>query len=193
MALNCPQCGFELREAFFESPEYKPCLICGSELSVLPFPACFATPTRIAESDLHRAEEENSCFHHESKKAVHACTQCGKFLCALCAAEVGSDILCPACLVGREQKRTDVRLERERTLYDSIALTLAIAPALTISLSIFGAPAAVYVALRYWRRPTSIVRRSRWRQYAALLLGIAEILGWAALFITLVYVRRTVR
>src|ERR1017187_3535193 len=162
MAVTCPECGFELKPAFFESPEYRDCHICGTEISVLPFPACFVPPQKITAQDLRRGEQEACCFHHESKKAVHTCSRCGKFLCALCAAEFGSDVLCPECLVSGEQQGTDRRLERGRTLYDSIALTLAVAPALTISLSFFGAPAAIYFALRYCRKQDSIVRRFRW-------------------------------
>jgi len=192
MAIACPECGFELREAFFESPDYRACQICGSEVSVLPFPVCFIAPGQITALDLARTDEEASCFHHDSKKAIHSCTRCGKFLCALCAAEVGADIFCPECLVAGEIHGSDQRLERERVLYDSIALTAAIAPAFTISLTIFGAPAAIYLALRYWRRPTSIVRRFRWRRYAAFLIALTEMAFWIFILVTAI-ARRPVR
>ena len=184
MAIACPECGFELREAFFESPDYRACQVCGGEVSVLPFPACFIAPRSITAADLTRTDEDAGCFHHESKKAVHSCTRCGKFLCALCSSGVGSDILCPECLVAGELHASDTRLERERVLYDSIALTAAIAPAFTISFTIFGAPAAIYLALRYWRYPTSIVRRFRWRRYVALLIALAEMAFWIFILVT---------
>src|SRR3569832_2795901 len=136
MAVACPECGLELKPGFFESPEYRHCHACGTEISMLPFPASFAAPAKIHAHDLRRGENEASCFHHEAKKAVHVCSRCGKFLCALCSAEFGNDALCPECLVSGEQKRSDVRLERARTLYDSLALTLAVAPAITVSLTI---------------------------------------------------------
>ena len=179
MALACPECGFELKPAFFESSDFRNCQICGVEVSATPFPACFADSKTITAMELDRGEDETSCFHHDSKKAIADCTRCGKFLCALCAVEVGSDVLCPECLVSGEQKASDPRLERERTLYDSIALTIAILPAMTISLSILGAPAAMYVALRYWRRPSSLVRRFGWRKYAAVLIALAQLAFWA--------------
>jgi hypothetical protein len=166
--------------------------VCGTEISLLPFPACFTAPGRITARDLQRDENEACCFHHESKKAVHVCTRCGKFLCALCAAEFGNDVLCPECLVAGEQKRTDSRLERGRTLYDSIALTLAVAPAFTISLTILGAPAAIYMALRYWKRPDSIVRRFRWRRWLAIALGVGEIAAWIFLIAAALVQRRRV-
>ena len=186
MAVSCPECGLDLRAGFLESPEYRNCHVCGTEISVLPFPACFSAPARITTLDLARAENEASCFHHESKKAVQVCSRCGKFLCALCAAEFGHDVLCPECLVAGEQTRSDSRLEKGRILFDSLALTLAVAPAFTISFTVFGAPAAIYVALRYWKRPDSIVRRFRWRRWVALALGVAEVGFWIFIVITLV-------
>jgi hypothetical protein len=158
---------------------------------MLPFPACFAPPAKITAVDLRRGENEACCFHHESKKAVHLCSRCGKFLCALCAAEFGHDVLCPECLVAGEQKHSDARLEQRRTLYDSIALTLALAPAFTISFTVFGAPAAVYMAVRYWKQQDSIVRRYRWRRWLALGLGLGEIVFW--IFVIGLAVTRRVR
>jgi hypothetical protein len=188
MALACPECGFELKPYFLESPDYRPCHVCGHETSVLPYPACFVAEQRITQADLRREEEDASCYYHESKKAAHSCSQCGKFLCALCSAQIGEDVLCPACVVSGEKKSQ--RLERGRTLYDSLALMVAVLPALTVSFSIFGGPVAVYMALRYWKRPTSIVRRYQWRKWLALGLGLAETGGWIWFFTYLALQRR---
>jgi len=180
MALACPECGFELKPYFLESPDYRPCHVCGHETSVLPYPACFAAGQVITQADLRREEEDASCFYHESKKAVHSCSQCGRFVCALCSAQIGEEILCPSCVVSSEKKSS--RLERGRTLYDSLALIVAILPAMTVSFSIVGGPVAVYLALRYWKRPGSMVRRYQWRKWLALGLGLAETGGWIWLF-----------
>ncbi len=51
-------------------------------------------------------------------------------------------------------------------------------PVLTISFTIIGGPVAVYLAVRYWKKPTSIVRRYQWRKWLALALGLAETGGW---------------
>ena len=109
-------------------------------------------------------------------------------MCALCSAQIGEDVLCPACVVSGEKKSQ--RLERGRTLYDSLALMVAVLPALTVSFSIFGGPVAVYMALRYWKRPTSIVRRYQWRKWLALGLGLAETGGWIWFFTYLALQRR---
>jgi hypothetical protein len=85
------------------------------------------------------------------------------------------------------------RLERGRTLYDSMALMAATLPALTVWFSIFGGPVAVYIAIRYWKRPTSIVRRYPWRKWLALALGLAETGGWGWLFTYLALFRQVAR
>jgi hypothetical protein len=188
MALACPECGFELKPYFLQSPDYHSCHVCGFETSVLPYPACFAVQRVITPEDLRRDEEDASCFYHESKKAVQSCGQCGRFVCALCSVQIGNDILCPGCIMSGEKRAaagtapgTDKladRLERTRTLYDSLALIVSLAPILTVWGSLIGGPASIYLALRYWKRPTSIVRRYQWRKWLALGLGLAQTVGW---------------
>jgi hypothetical protein len=190
MALTCPECGFELKPYFLQSPDFHACHVCGQETSALAFPACFRPPETISEAELRRGEDDASCFYHESKKAAQSCSQCGRFLCALCAAQIGGDVLCPDCIVSGEKKHKIERLERARTLYDSIALIVAVAPVFTVWFSILGGPAAIYLSLRYWKRPTSIVRRYAWRKWLALALGALETGGWAWLIVYLVMVRR---
>ncbi len=104
MALACPECSFDLKPYFLESPDYRTCHICGHETSVLPYPACFAPDLVITAADLRREEDDASCFYHESKKAVQSCSQCGRFVCALCSVQVGNDVLCPGCIVSGEKK-----------------------------------------------------------------------------------------
>jgi hypothetical protein len=191
MALSCPECGFELKPYFLESPDYRPCHVCGHETSVLPYPACFAARQVITADDLRRDEEDAGCYYHESKRAVHSCSQCGRFLCELCSAQIGDDVLCPSCIVaGEKNYNIENRLERGRQLFDSMALLIAALPALTVSFTIFGGPVAVYVALRYWNKPTSIVRRYQWRKWLALAMGLAETGGWVWLFTYMALRRR---
>jgi uncharacterized paraquat-inducible protein A len=178
MALTCPECNFELKPGFFESPEYQACNICGVEVALRAFPAAYQPPQLISAADLNRSEDDASCFYHDSKRAAQTCSQCGRFICALCAAEFGGNIFCPGCVVSGEKRSTLPQLERERTLYDSLALMLATWPMLTISLSIIGAPAAIYIAARYWKRPTSIVRRSGYRKYLAIVLALLQLGFW---------------
>ena len=47
------------------------------------------------------------------------------------------------------------------------------------------APAALFVAIRYWNAPRSIVHRTKIRLVAAIVLALMQIAGWASLFIML--------
>jgi hypothetical protein len=69
-------------------------------------------------------------------------------------------------------------LDSARTLYDSIALWLAILPVLSIWGTILSAPATLFIVFRFWNRPTSILGRTRIRFVFAGLLALAQILGW---------------
>ena len=123
-------------------------------------------------------EGESSCFYHPQKKAVVPCQGCGRFLCALCDCELQGEHFCPACLeVGRQKGRIK-RLENQRTLYDAIALSVAILPMLIIYFTIITAPIALFIALRYWNAPRSIVRRTKIRLILAISIATLQILGW---------------
>ena len=189
--VGCPSCGMELKPHFFESRDYAPCHVCGARLSVLGFPAMLRGVVSISATDASCDADDASCFHHEARKAIHSCTRCGKFLCHLCASDVGSDILCPECLVAGLKGGSDTRLEQERTLHDSIALALAIFPLFTVWLAGLGGAAAIYAAIRYWKYPGSLVRRYGWRRYLAILFGVGEIGGFV--FAIVVLLTRTTR
>jgi hypothetical protein len=69
-------------------------------------------------------------------------------------------------------------LENRRTLYDSVALSLAVLPLLIFYFTIITAPMALYVAIRYWNAPRSIVHRTRIRYVFAILFATLQIVGW---------------
>jgi hypothetical protein len=77
-----------------------------------------------------------------------------------------------------------VKLENRRALHDSIALAVAVYPIITVWLTIIGAPIAIYLVIRHWNSPISVVRHSRWRFVLALIIALLEIGGWAAVLIT---------
>ena len=127
-------------------------------------------------------EGEATCFEHAGKRAVAVCNKCGRFLCALCEVEVAGQIWCPSCLVSRSTGGPIQALENRRTLFDSTALALAVLPALFVYPAILTGPAVFYLAIRYWKRPSSIIPRGKWRFILALLFASAE-LGLFALVI----------
>ncbi len=130
-------------------------------------------------------EGEASCFYHPTKKAILPCESCGRFLCAICDVELNGQHICPSCLESGKKKGKLQQLENRRTRYDSIALAVAVFPAIMAWPSLLGAPIALYISIRYWKAPLSIVRRSRWRFVVAIILAIAEIGIWTAIFIAM--------
>jgi hypothetical protein len=123
------------------------------------------------------------CYHHPGRPAKVPCAQCGRFLCELCEVELDGRSLCFACVKAGRDSRLETRLDTRRTHFDSLALSLAIFPALFIFPTIITAPAALYVALRYWKRPPMILPRTRWRNIVAILLALAQIAAWVLFLI----------
>jgi hypothetical protein len=88
------------------------------------------------------------------------------------------DHFCPACLESGKIKGTIKTLENSRTRYDSVALSLSILPLLVFFLTFITAPIALYVAIRYWNAPLSIVHRNKFRYVVAIVLATTQIAAW---------------
>ena len=181
--IQCPKCRAWLLIGFFNQSDMVPCQSCGTPLQVEVFPALFRKilPGQSAQAVL--VEGESSCFFHPQKKAVVPCAGCGRFLCALCDCELNGQHFCPACLETGKSKGKIKTLENQRTRYDTIALGLAILPVLIFYLTIVTAPMTLFVAIRYWNAPQSIVRRTRFRFILAIIIALLQIAGWTAFFI----------
>lgn len=181
--VSCTGCGTSLPADRFNSGEVFPCGSCGVKLGVEVFPALFCSAGTVKSGEGVTAEGEASCFYHPHKKAVVLCTACGRFICSLCETELSGKCLCPSCIdTGRKNEELET-LVTHRPLYDSMALSLAILPMLIFPFTIFTAPVAIYIAIRYWKRPGSILPRTRFRFVLAILIALAQIVGWAALLL----------
>jgi hypothetical protein len=181
--IRCTKCQAALLEDTFNLPDLAPCPSCATPLQVEIFPAFFRkiAPGQAAEAVL--VEGESSCFYHPAKKAVRPCDGCGRFLCALCDCELSGKHFCPTCLDVGKTKGKIKNLDNHRTRYDSIALAVAIFPVLIFYFTIVTAPMALFIAIRYWKAPQSIVRRHRIRMIIAIVIALLEIGGWTAVFI----------
>jgi len=183
--IQCPACHASLMEGVFNQPDFAPCPACRAPLQVLVFPAMFRKIAAGQNAETILVEGESSCFYHPQKKAVRPCDGCGRFLCALCDCLLDTRHFCPACLEAGLTRGKIQALDNQRTRYDSIALALAIYPILMFFLTIVTAPVTLYVAIRYWNAPQSIVRRSRVRFVLAIVIALAQIAGWTALIISM--------
>jgi hypothetical protein len=147
-------------------------------VEVQVFPAWFKTlaPGRSAEQVI--TEGDSSCFYHPGKQAVVLCDACGRFLCALCDCEMQAQHFCPGCLTGVRTKGRGSSFERSRTNHDSVALSLALVSLLAGPLALVLGPAAIFWSLWFWRRPASILPRTKIRAMLAILIGLATAVGW---------------
>ena len=127
-SITCTKCYQPLPSELFNTPEMTNCPNCGVALKVDVFPAFFKTIASGRPGGTLVLDNESSCFYHPQKKAVIPCDMCGRFLCALCDVELHGQHLCPNCLETGKNKGKLKSLENRRTLYDAIALRLAVYP-----------------------------------------------------------------
>lgn len=171
----CTKCRMSLPPAFLNRPELIPCPVCGSAIMVAAFPVLLTGPATGTPGEVLLADDQASCFYHPSKKASRVCDQCGRFLCALCDVEMGGRHLCPGCIEGGDrQKHTE--LDTRRVLYDSLALFLA------VLVPLLGGLIALYLAIRYWSAPTSLLRRTQVRWVLAVVVAVVQIAFWSWVF-----------
>jgi hypothetical protein len=165
-----------LPDGEFNSGETFACRSCHSQLRVDTFPALDRGlgPT-ISQPIL--GSDEAGCFYHAQKAATVPCDGCGRFLCPLCAFDMGQETLCPSCIHSGIQKRTNPKLESRRNLPDAIALGIAVIPAVMVFPTLVTAPVAIGYSIYHWRSPLNLMGRSKVRFVAAILISAAEI-GW---------------
>jgi hypothetical protein len=166
------------------------CPTCGSENMVRAFPAMFAE--RVAAAPELALTGEAACYDHPGKRAVAACQQCGRFVCQLCSVELGGVICCPSCVAAGAGQAQAAKAEGQRTLYDSIALTLPLISLVMWPLTIATAPAAIVISISKWKQPLSLVRRTRWRFVAAIVISSMMLVGWVFLIAAIVIAMRRI-
>ncbi len=176
--LKCPKCESRLDSIL----NGERCWRCGSYLWIDVFPALFREGASGPGAEVAMTDGESTCFYHPSKRAVLPCHGCGRFLCGLCDCELNGEHFCPACLEVGKSKGKIQALENQRTSYDSIAFALAVLPVVTLVfwfLTFLTAPLALFVAIRYWKAPLSIVRRSKIRFVLAIVAAVVQIAAWS--------------
>lgn len=142
------------------------------------FPARFRKSGPGATAESRVVGNEAACFFHSGKKAARVCDNCGRFLCELCEVAFNDRRLCPVCLEAGKKKGKIKNLENHRILFDSMALYLAVAPILLIWVTVLTAPAAIFLAIRYWKAPGSVIPRTQLRRILALLIAAIQVGTW---------------
>ena len=186
VAVLCPRCQSSINDITLGPGSFTRCPQCLSAFEMEIFPAFFRRQSQAAEAETVLIEGESTCFYHADKRALLPCQGCGRFLCALCDCELHGEHFCPSCLEVGATKGKIKSLENRRTRHDSIALMLAIAPMLFFYATLITAPVTLYIVIRHWKTPLSIVRRTRIRFVIAAVLASLQIVGWIAIIFFLV-------
>lgn len=175
--LICPRCNAEMSHDGESARLRRSCSKCGRFLFGEVFPALTQDVAPGLGGEAIPEGGAASCFYHSDKKAAVACEGCGRFLCSLCDLDIGGRHLCSPCLKKEKDEAKASGIEKGRTHYDSIALTVAIVPMITIWGVLFSAPATLVMVAKWWNRKCSVVPRSRIRFWLALLVACAQIAG----------------
>ncbi len=176
--VRCSGCGAPVSGSRYNTPETFRCSACKAGLRVEVFPTFFRSRQPGQAGEALMSEEEASCFYHGRKKAAALCAECGRFLCALCEVRIGGRSVCPECI---EKGRADGSMEMlvtQRTLYDSMALSLSILPLLFFFVTPITAPIAIFIAIRFWNKPGSLLPRTKARYISAIVVASLQVAGW---------------
>ena len=185
----CPACQAPLPVLLCNAGAMGACPACATRMQVVLFPAFFRAIEKGLAAETVGAAGEASCFFHADRKAVVACESCGRFLCALCHVQIGKRDLCPNCIQSDQRKGRLDSLDRRRVLHDAVAMALAVYP---MVIPVYGwicspvtAPICLYIVVRRWTSPLSVVSRGRWRLAVAGLLAALQLAAWAVLAVVL--------
>lgn len=178
---ECRKCTSKLPVESINSHRMIPCPSCGNRSLLHVFPILFKPMERPQAPERVVLDSESSCFYHVDKKAVIPCDHCGRFLCSLCDIAIGDRHLCPACMEKGADSVAELPTANEYTYYDNVALLLAFFPIVTVIFwfaSLVTAPLALFVVVRYWKKPLSTMPRRRWRYVLAALVALAQMAAW---------------
>ncbi len=162
------------------------CDNCGAGNGVANFPALAKArpPAPPALPGDAPAEGDAVCFYSPNRRATTSCDHCGVLISDPWAAAWGRETVCLKCLEHLREEKKDERFISNRTLWDNIALILALVPFSFIFwwAAFITAPAALILAIRHWNTSRGMVPRGRFRLVATVLLSLLQIAGIGALF-----------
>jgi hypothetical protein len=181
--LTCPHCSGPLPVNLFAAGQSGRCPSCYSQVEAYIFPEFHKEPA--ARSEILLAQEHEAvCYFHSRYRAKNPCDNCGRFLCEICAINVGSRQLCAECLSLMRKQRNETGLVQYAALFDNVSLFLVTAPVITIFfwfLTILSAPVSIFLSFYYWPRQWNLLPRSRIRFVLAILFSLILIGFWVFL------------
>lgn len=181
VSLVCGKCAAPL--LWLESAEQLlECSSCQQVNEVYLFPPAWRDakrPSFAAEA----LSDESVCLKHPGKRATLACESCGRFMCELCSIPLSGKNVCVECVDKGPAKNELAAVQAPLLRYDQITLLLGLLCIFLYIMSIILAPIVIFVAIRNWRRPFSILPRSRWRFVAGALIALLALSLWGLMFV----------
>ncbi|MEA3207419.1 MAG: hypothetical protein QOE70_476 [Chthoniobacter sp.] len=164
------------------------CPSCRSPLQGAVFPAFWRDDAPGVSRAVRAGEAEATCFFHPQNRAALSCERCGRFVCQVCELTIGSRRLCPACVSAGLAGEKLPEIVPWRFLWADSALLVGLVP---LVCGIFAWPlfivtglAAIFLALRGWKRPGSLPRgRRRWAAVVGLVAGVLQLVLWAGMIL----------
>lgn len=172
--LQCPGCRSRLQVGREVSSLEEKCPVCQREVRVTIFPRLFREFKSGDEGTL-AGEGEASCSFFPALRAEKVCDACGCFMSAKAAVSWGGREICLPCLHRLREIEKDpgylgrTRLQANRAL----ALVTWLAP-----FSLFTAPLALYLLLRYRGAPGGFVPRGETVWWVAFVLSVVWLITW---------------
>ncbi len=176
--IKCPKCETQLPANVINTSRLEVCFSCGVTIHADVFPDMVRKRPAVQTGESLQTDNEASCFYHPKKKAAVPCSVCGRFLCSLCYVVLDGRSMCLTCVESGKNQHQIKSLENKRTLYDTKVLSIAILPMLFVYPTIITAPIALFMAVWYWKKPSSIIPRTKIRFVIAIILSLLQIAGW---------------
>ena len=180
--VSCTKCNSTLTGQIINTYSAVPCPSCAALLRADVYPALYREIPTGRSGDSLQLDKEAGCFYHPRKKAVVPCSTCGRFVCALCDVALNGQHLCPSCFEKGKTKRKIKNLENQRTCYDTIALMVASASIVLYWFAFLTAPFVIYLTIRHWNSPTSIIPRTKIRFVLAFIIACLQLAVWIFVF-----------
>ena len=178
----CGACKSDLQvEAVSVTEDISHCPSCGEQMHIIAFPALIKEQRAGKAGDALLLDDESGCFYHPGKKAVIPCSSCGRYLCALCDVEINNQHMCPPCIEAGKSGQLFDNMVTYLVRYDKLAFYLAVLPLLIPLFWFFTfitAPAAIYVTIRYWKTPCSLVSGSKIRFAVSSVMSAIQLVFW---------------
>lgn len=183
----CPNCGGDVAPVESDTG-WQSCPSCANRLQIRLWPTLKQNAKPAAAFS-----DQATCFFHPDKAFQACCQRCGRFVCALCDLQLGSEHVCPTCFErgraysGAEGVKAEWRYRD--VLYDSIASTLGWAWIIVWPSFVVALPMAIFLHVKYRKAPRSyLIPRSGWRFWMAyvgltwfpILFGSLMFLGLTA-------------